>query len=79
MMQIRSIVAHHMANLLRYINNKMLRENKLPTAEQRGINQNIPNRPKGRGINAPEAHKTFTRLRRVYPPCLWRARPPPAD
>jgi hypothetical protein len=32
-----------------------------PAAEQRGINRNIPNRPKGRGINAPEAHKTSVR------------------
>jgi hypothetical protein len=32
-----------------------------PDAEQLGINRNTHNRPKGRGINAPEAHETFIR------------------
>ena len=35
-----------------------------PTAEQRGINRNIHNRPKGRGINKPQAYQTP--VRRVY-------------
>jgi len=34
---------------------------KLPAAEQWGINRNSNNCPKGREINAPEAHKTFIR------------------
>ena len=32
-----------------------------PTAEQRGINRNIHNRPKVWRIHAPQAHETFTR------------------
>ena len=35
-----------------------------PTAEQRGINRNIHNRPKGLGINKPKAYETP--VRRVY-------------
>ena len=35
-----------------------------PTAEQRGINRNIHNPPKGRGINKPQAYETP--VRRVY-------------
>jgi len=29
--------------------------------KQRGINRNIHNRPKGRGIHPPQAYQTFTR------------------
>ena len=35
-----------------------------PTAEQRGINRNIHNRPKRRGINKPQAYETP--VRRIY-------------
>jgi hypothetical protein len=41
------------------------------TAEQRSINRNIPNRRKGQGIYAPQAHQTFIR-RYFYPPFFWR-------
>jgi len=53
--------------------NKHGKKMNYPTAEQRGINRNIHNRPKGRGINKPQAYETpvrpvyggLVRLRRI--------------